>query len=117
MIETVQEILAASGDSELGALAFLSGFFAFLLIPYAVLALTERATRRKTLVDVVYDGIATITALGVVVMAGVQSGTEGLIAVLVGVSLVGGVYLLLITPIVLIGIVQELASPTPDTAE
>jgi hypothetical protein len=99
--------MSASIYDELGSLTYLSGFFAFFIMPYAAMSFTERSVRRTELIDRVYDIVAIGCVLLVIGVAIVQSGVEGLIAVGVGVGLVTGIFgILVVAVVIMVGVVK-----------
>lgn len=96
-------------ESELGSVAWISGFFSFLLIPYAAMSFVETS---KELLDVVYDFLAGGVAVGIVVLAVTQSGVEGLVAVGVGVGLTLIGFGTMAGVVAVMGIGASLLSPT-----
>lgn len=101
MIETTQEVITASIDSELGSIMFLAMFFSFLLIPYAAMALTERTDRSVETLDRMYDIVAAGTAVGVIGL-GINAGIKGILSVMIGVGYTTVTYATLIIGLLII---------------
>lgn len=100
MIETIYEIMNTTMYSELGGIAYLAGFFSFLLIPYGAMAITERKDRSVETLDRVYDLFAVGTAAGIIWL-GINVGTEGILAVIVGVGITITLYAALVIGLVI----------------
>ena len=111
--QIIRNILTASVYSELGSLTYIGCFFSFLLIPYGVMALTERHNKSKELLDIIYDGVAVLTAVGILGAAFYESGIAGVIAIGVGTGIVTIIFCLLIMTVLTLAGIFELFSGTP----